>query len=200
MKFLSVGLLSLIWFIKMVSKTAFSTNSSTPPLVNWNVKQCSYSNGKPYKQCNDLLGCQCSHNETVNNGICIQCIDGCTLIRTKNECNANMHCEFNSQCERTDLFSQTTVRFYHIEVKKKDWDFINSEEQWKDEPYVPCNFTMNYEQQSEKSFEFAMVKVKGDIGSKDPCKNGLNKPGCRSLSYQINIDKNLPDNFDGVEP
>jgi len=84
-----------------------------------------------------------------------------------------MHCEFNSQCERTDLFSQTTVRFYHIEVKKKDWDFINSEEQWKDEPYVPCNFTMNYQQQNEKSFEFAMVKVKGDIGSKDPCKNGL---------------------------
>jgi len=110
-----------------------------------------------------------------------------------------MHCEFNSQCERIDLWNQA-VRFYNIEVSQEDWTFINDKNQFIDEPYVPCNFTMNYQQENEKLFEFAMVKVKGSQGGKVACEYGINSAVCRSPSYQINIDKNLPENFDKEEP
>jgi len=168
--------------------------------INWKVKQCSYSNGKPYKQCDDLKGCECLHNETINE-TCTECGDTCALIETKEKCNANMHCEFNSQCQRIDLWKQT-IRFYNIEVSQDDWDFINSPEQiFKEpEPYISCNFTMNYLQENPKTFEYAMIKVKGSLGGKVSCYNGTNVVKCRSLSYQINIDKDLPKNFDGERP
>jgi len=168
--------------------------------INWKVKQCSYSNGKPYKQCDDLKGCECLHNETINE-TCTECGDTCALIETKEKCNANMHCEFNSQCQRIDLWKQT-IRFYNIEVSQDDWDFINSPEQiFKEpEPYISCNFTMNYLQENPKTFEYAMIKVKGSAGSKLSCDLATNTASCRSPSYQINIDRDLPKNFTGKTP
>jgi len=55
-------------------------------------------------------------------------------------------------------------------------------------------------QENEKFFQFAMVKVKGSVGGKFACEHfGINTYACRSPSYQINIDKNLPKNFSGVD-
>merc|ERR1719397_2030756 len=46
-----------------------------------------------------------------------------------------------------------------------------------------------------------MIKVKGSIGGKLSCiYDGINVVKCRSPSYQINIDKDLPKNFDGERP
>merc|ERR1719397_439267 len=102
--------------------------------INWNVKQCSYSNGKLLKQCDDLKGCECVDPDPGlnNNETCTQCVDACASISTKDECQRNIHCEFNSQCERIDLWKQT-VRFYHIEINEEHWDFINQPNQFSNE-------------------------------------------------------------------
>ena len=88
------------------------------------------------------------------------------------------------------------IRQYNIEVKEEDWKFINAQSQWESEPYVPCVLTMNYQQENEKKFEMAKCKVKGSVGSKQPCEEEVGKAQCRALSYQVDVDRNRPEGFD----
>lgn len=164
--------------------------------VNWQVKQCEDFNGKAYKKCNDLHGCKCDHEKIDDNPSCTKCVDACTKLKTKEACQADVSCEFKSKCERIDLFREDEVRQYNIEVKEEDWNFINKPSQWEQEPYVPCILTMNYKQDNEKKFEMAKCKVKGSAGSKIPCQGSVGKVQCRSLSYQVDVDRNRPEGFD----